>query len=66
MVCAVRSIIQRLFVGSLVPPLVVSVQGVHGRRVQEAAEAMIEDLQLQDKRNSPAKILSGGMKRKLR
>ena len=32
----------------------------------EESERMIEDLQLQDKRNTPSQKLSGGMKRKLR
>ena len=43
-----------------------SVQGVHSRGVQEAADTMIQDLQLGDKRNTPSRNLSGGMKRKLR
>ena len=41
-------------------------QGVQRKRVVEEAERMIEDLQLQDKRNTPSQKLSGGMKRKLR
>ncbi|CAI8007467.1 ATP-binding cassette sub-family A member 3, partial [Geodia barretti] len=40
-------------------------KGVHGRGVQEAADTMIQDLQLGDKRNTPSRHLSGGMKRKL-
>ena len=42
------------------------VQGVHGKALQEEADRMIDDLQLQDKRNVPSSSLSGGMKRKLR
>ena len=34
--------------------------------MKEEADRMIEDLQLQDKRNIPSHKLSGGMKRKLR
>ena len=41
-------------------------QGVHGRSVQEATNVMINDLQLEDKTNTPSRNLSGGMKRKLR
>ena len=41
-------------------------QGVHGKRVLSEVDHMIEDLQLQDKRNTPSQKLSGGMKRKLR
>ena len=41
-------------------------QGVRGKAVQEEANRMIEDLQLQDKRDTPSSNLSGGMKRKLR
>ena len=41
-------------------------QGVRGKSVQEEANKMIEDLQLQDKRDTPSSTLSGGMKRKLR
>ena len=41
-------------------------QGVRGKAVQEEADRMIEDLQLLDKRNTPSRALSGGMKRKLR
>ena len=41
-------------------------QGVRGKAVQEEADKMIEDLQLQDKGDAPSSNLSGGMKRKLR
>ena len=44
----------------------VFLQGVRGKAVQEEADRMIEDLQLLDKRNTPSRALSGGMKRKLR
>ena len=44
----------------------VNVQGVRGKDVVKEAECMIEDLQLQDKKNTPSLKLSGGMKRKLR
>ena len=43
-----------------------AVQGLRGKSVQEEADRMIEDLQLQDKRHTPSQKLSGGMKRKLR
>ena len=41
------------------------VQGLGGKALQEEADSMIEDLKLQDKRNTPSSSLSGGMKRKL-
>ena len=41
-------------------------QGVRGKAVQEEADRMIEDLKLLDKRNTPSRALTGGMKRKLR
>ena len=41
-------------------------QGLQGKEVQKAADDMIKDLQLEDKRNIPSQKLSGGMKRKLR
>lgn len=41
-------------------------KGVRGKNVTEEAERMVEDLQLQDKKNTPSQKLSGGMKRKLR
>ena len=42
------------------------VQGLQGKALQEEAETMIKDLQLQDKRDVASSHLSGGMKRKLR
>ncbi|CAI8053623.1 ATP-binding cassette sub-family A member 3 [Geodia barretti] len=41
------------------------IKGVRGKDVVKEAECMIEDLQLQDKKNTPSLKLSGGMKRKL-
>ena len=42
------------------------VQGLQGKALQEEAETMIVDLQLQDKRDVASSHLSGGMQRKLR
>ena len=47
-------------------PVFVILQGLGGKAVQKEADRMIEDMQLEDKRNTPSSNLSGGMKRKLR
>ncbi len=41
-------------------------QGVWGLKVKKEVDSMIKELQLDDKRDTPTRQLSGGMKRKLR
>ena len=41
-------------------------QGMQFNQIKTEAESMLSDLQFEDKRNSLASKLSGGMKRKLR